>query len=280
MNEGATPLAPLAGIGWSLTGYLVLQLALNLINVRYVRSAEPRRRPLALIICAFWSGVANALFFIAAAVVLRILGLVDNSAPAPGLAGRALLGLLIGPLLWYWLVLARGLGRRLFGVGELISADEAILRAPPSLNYVSWGVINLALVQPLGRELFVRGVFLATVQRVLAAQIDSGAIWSGPAMWGSEWTSAANVPHAGPGWVLAIALMLIVDILLRINIVWLPATLAYGLSMAALFFITGDATAGLCAASVAGLIQALVLLRRTLQKYRQHEEEREQELAG
>ncbi|MCC7477490.1 hypothetical protein IT575_03435 [bacterium] len=270
MSETGPPLAPLAGIGWALTGYLVLQLLLNIINVRYVRGAEARRRPLALIICAFWSGVANALYFVGAAVLLRVLGLVDNTPPAPGLPGRMLLGLVLGPVLWYWLVLARGLGRRLFGVGELVAADEAILRAPPSLSYVSWGLINLSLIQPLGRELFVRGVFLATLQRVLAAQVDSGALLSGPALWGMQ--------SLGPGWVLAILLMLVVDVLLRVNIVWLPATLAYGLGMAALFYFTGDATAGLTAASVAGFIQGVTLLRLTLRKYKQMEEQREQEL--
>lgn len=248
---------PLAGIGWALVLYLLLQLLLNLINVRVVLRHPKPARPLALVRCAFWSGVTNALFFLAAAVGLRLLGLIPSFAPEPGLWMRALLGLLLGPLLWYWLVMARGLGRRMFGSGELISADEAILRAPPSLSYVTWGVINLALIQPLGRELFVRGVFLSTVQRTLDAQ-----------------------GYGAHGWPLSIALMLVVDVLLRINIVWLFATIAYGLAMAALFYLTHDATCGITCSMCAGLIQGLVLLRVTMQKYREQEAAREKALLG
>jgi hypothetical protein len=242
---------PLAAVLSALGAYLLLQVVLNYLNLRAVLRVPRERRPLALVVAAFWSGIANAAYFAVAAIVLRVQGYVAAPFVSPesgGLWAHLGLGLVLGPLLWYWTTLARGAGRRLFGAGEIAGAEEAILRSPPGMHYVVLGVLNLFLFQPLGRELFIRGVLLAVVQRELALR------------------------HSpSDGWPLAIALMLLVDVLLRLNVVWLFATLTHGLIMAALYYYTGDALAGLLASMIAGLIQAVVQLRLTIMKFKQRE---------
>jgi Co/Zn/Cd efflux system component len=225
MPRGAVPLTPLL---WVLAAYLALQLLLNLVlNLLLARGARTPQRALQ---GTFWAAVINALFFIAAAALLHYFGCVPERPPHHNYGLLALLGLPLGPLLWYVTTWGRKLGLGLFGRGELIAAEDAVLRVPPAPRYLGWGVANLALLQPLGRELFLRGAFLASVQPAL-------------------------------GWGAAIAATLIVELLLRLNIVWLFQTLIYALSMCALFWLTHSALTGLVAAGVSGLIQAAVLIK-------------------
>jgi hypothetical protein len=72
----------------------------------------------------------------------------------------------------------------------------------------------------------------------------------------------AVVRHMGWGW--GIAATLIVEMLLRLNIAWVFQTLLYALVMCALYYLTGAALCGLTAAMTVGVIQAAVLLRRSL----------------
>lgn len=225
MPDGTAPLTPML---LALGAYLALQVLLNLVLMLYL--ARGRRTPQFILAGTFWAGLVNALFFITAAVLLHIWGHAPNYAPHQNYGLLALLGLPLGPAVWYVTTLGRKLGLALFGKGELIAAEDAVLRAPPAEHFIGWGVINLWLLQPCGRELFLRGSFFPAVIENF-------------------------------GWVWAVAATLVIELLLRLNIVWVFQTLAYALCMCALYLATHSALTGLVAASVAGLIQAVVLLR-------------------
>jgi hypothetical protein len=225
MPGSAIPLTPML---IALGAYLALQLLQNLILMLYLSRAK--RTAKHMLAGTFWAGVVNALYFITAAVVLHITGYAPNYPPHDNYWLLAGLGLVLGPLLWYVCTLGRKLGLALFGKSELIAAEDAVLRAPPEVRYIGWGIINLWLLQPLGRELFLRGAFFPAVLTAF-------------------------------GWPWAIAATLVVELLLRLNIVWLFQTLIYALFMCALYLLTHCALSGFVAASVAGLIQAVVLLR-------------------
>jgi hypothetical protein len=134
----------------------------------------------------------------------------------------------LGIVLWYVLVMARRLGIAVFGPSQLIAAEDAILNLIPHPRYLSWGLLNLAVIQPLGRELFMRGVFLPVV--------------------------ALNL-----GWGWAVGATLVIELWLRMNVVWLFANALYVLFMCGLFYLSGNALCGLVAASVAGLIHGIAL---------------------
>jgi hypothetical protein len=225
--------AETSALGYALVGYLVLQVALNTFNTWLVRRSSTR---LATILkAAFWSGVANALYFLTLAVVLRATHLVETREPPAGLWLHALLGVPVGVVLWFVLTIARKAGRELFGRGELALAEEAMLTAAPNPRYLSWSLINLITLQPLGRELFLRGLFLPVAVR-----------------------------HFGWGW--AIGATLLIELLLRLNVAWVFQTVVYSLSMVGLFYLTGSAMLGLTAAMTAGAIQGAVLLKQRVRR--------------
>jgi hypothetical protein len=219
---------PLVPMLIALAGYLVLQLVLNLLSALYLRGKEPEARN--VLKATFWAGVVNALYFTTAAVLLHILRAAPNRPPHHNYGLLALLGVPIGPVLWYATAWGRKIGLALFGRGELVAGEDAVLRVPPSDRYIGWGIVNLAVLQPLGRELFLRGAFLPTVALTF-------------------------------GWGWAVAATLIVELLLRMNIVWVFQTLIYALIMCGLFISTGTALTGLVAAGVSGAIQGLVLFK-------------------
>lgn len=221
--EHPYPLLPLLYV---LAGYLLLQILLNLLIALLLRRVG--RRAVHALLATFWSGVINALYFIVAAVLLHVWEAVPNRDPPPGVGWYALAGLPLGAGLWYLTTLARKLGRALFGRGELIAAEDAILRVPPHPRYLAWGVLNLTLIQPAGRELFLRGAFLPAVVLTF-------------------------------GWGGAVAATLVVELLLRLNVVWALQTLTYALVMCGLFYMTGGALTGLVAAAVSGLIHGMML---------------------
>ena len=226
LSQQELPLEPLA---YTLLGYFVLQILLNfLVAALRRRSKQPQ---LVLLLGAFWSGFVGALYFVVAAVLLHIFELAPNTdTPPAGMLWWGLAGLPLGVLLWYVQAMARRLGLMIFGLSQLVAAEDAILRIPPRPSYLSWGLINLALIQPLGRELFMRGVFLPVV--------------------------ALNL-----GWAWAVGTSLVIELLLRLNVVWLFATVVYVLLMCTLFYLSGNALCGLVAAAVAGLIHGLALIQ-------------------
>ena len=213
----------------ALAGYLVLQVLINL-----VLSAVLRRRgmkPGELLVSTFWASVANAVYFLVAAILLHINGYAPNrDEPRSDYLLLALLGIPLGPLLWYLAVMGRKLGNALFGRSGLVAAEDAILSVPPQPRYIGWGVINLAVIQPLGRETFFRGALLPTI-------------------------------GISFGWPMAITATLVIELLLRLNISWFFQVAVYVLCVSGLYIVTGTALTGLVAASVAGLLQAVVLLR-------------------
>jgi hypothetical protein len=222
----------------ALGGYLALQLLLNLILAWYL--ARRGRTASHMLAGTFWAGVINAVYFTTTAVLLHVWSLAPNYPPHHNYPLLALLGLPLGPLLWFIGTGGRKLGLALFGKGELIASEDAILRVPPAPRFIGWGIVNLAALQPLGRELFLRGAFFPSV-----------------------------IEHFG--WAWAIAATLVIELLLRLNVVWLFQTLAYALFMSALYLLTHSALTGLVAAAVAGLVQASVLLRLGAARLRMQE---------
>lgn len=224
------PLIPLLAF---LGGYFVLQIGLNLIAGLILCRAT--NRALTALRLTFTSTIINALYFITAAVLLHVYGWAPNNPPKANYGWLALIGLPLGLLLWYAAAWGRKLGLSLFGRSELIPAEDAALHiaarpgSPLNPRFIGWGVVNLVVLQPLGRELFLRGAFLPAV----AEQLD---------------------------WVWAVAATLLVELLLRLNVVWLFQTLAYSLVVCAAFILTGSALSGLIAAAVSGLIHALALV--------------------
>lgn len=225
MRDGAVPLTPLLA---ALGAYLALQVLLNLVLAWYL--SRRGRTASHMLAGTFWASVINAVYFTVAAVLLHVWSLAPNYPPHQDYPLLALLGLPLGPLLWYLTTLGRKLGLALFGKGELIASEDAVLRVPPAPRFIGWGILNLCALQPLGRELFMRGAFFPSV-----------------------------IEHFGWGW--AVAATLVIELLLRLNVVWLFQTLFYALAMCGLFLLTHSALTGLVAAAVAGLIQAVVLLR-------------------
>lgn len=221
--------------------YLLLQIGLNLLILRRLRGSENKART--AITGAFWASFVNSLYFFAAAVLLRTAGGVSTTAPPEDqtLLWHFALGLGLGLPLWLLLTWMRKFGQALYGRGEVVFAEEAILRHPPSPRYAGFGIANLALTAPLGREIFFRGLMLP----VLAQAV---------------------------GWAWAIAGIAVFEVLMRLNVSWLYQNLAYTLVMCGLFYLTGDATCGLGAAMVAGLAQALVLLRLAIRAQRERTE--------
>jgi len=211
---------------YALAGYLALQVMLNLGLGLWLNRRG--RRPVLMLQATFWSSVVNGLYFTVAAVLLHIYQLVPNRGLPPATGWWALGGLPLGVLLWYLTAQARRLGLALFGKGELIASEDAVLTFPPSPRYLGWGVANLTVIQPLGRELFMRGAFLPAVIATF-------------------------------GWGWALASLLVVELLLKLNVVWLLQTVLYTLFMCALFYFSGSALAGLIAAAVSGLLHAVAL---------------------
>jgi hypothetical protein len=229
------PPVPLAPYLYTLGAYLALQVLLNQI-LRLVIARQPNRAQ-AMLIGTFWAGVANAAFLVCAAAVLHYTGAAPNAGAIPeDFWLLALYGLPAGFAVWYVSVWARKLGLALFGRGELIASEDAILRLPPHPRYLTLGLVNLTLLQPLGRESFFRGALFPAVAAVLAH--DSG-------------------PSAS--WLWAIAIIVIFELLLRMNIVWVFQTVAYALMMCVLFILTGYALTGLVAAMVSGFLHGVAL---------------------
>ena len=240
--QSELPLSPLV---YTLAGYLVLQIVLNLINAAYVKRLQS---PVAFIKASFWSSVVNSVYFLAVAVVLHVLDLAPNTAgPPPNMLWWALAGLPLGVLLWWLIALGRRAGMLLFGASTLVASEDAVLRFPPGPQYLTWGMANLSLIAPLGRELFMRGVFLPVV-----------------------------VFNLGWGW--GIGATLVIEFLLRLNVVWAPATAVYGLFMCGLFYLSGNALCGLVAASVAGFIHGLAWLKIMVNKEKERLESKQVEL--
>jgi hypothetical protein len=209
-----------------LAGYFVLQIVLNLgVRAAAQRSAN---RALTALKGSFWASMVNALYFIVAAILLHVYNVAPNRGLGPYTLWWALGGVPLGVGLWYLSAKARGLGIRFFGTSNLVAGEDAILRFPPAPQYLTWGVANQALVQPLGRELFLRGAFLPIA-----------------------------IDHFGWGW--AVAATVLVELVPRLNVVWLPWTLLYSLSMCLLFYLSGGALCGLITASVCGLIHSVVI---------------------
>jgi hypothetical protein len=219
----------LTAVAWALVGYVGLQVALNLLSMYRVPRAANQSS--AVLINAFQANVLNALYFLGLAVALRLAGLIETREPPPNLWLHALLGVPLGIPLWYVLTYARKVGQALLGRGDLALAEEAIIRHAPTPRLRSWGLMNLIVIQPFGHELFMRGLLLPVVVR-----------------------------HLGWGW--GIGATLIVELLLRLNIVWVFQTAAYALAMVGLFYLSGSAMLGLTAAMMAGTLQAAVMLRR------------------
>lgn len=224
-------------LAYALLGYLVLQVLLNILGNYIVRRAA--NKAISVVKTAFWGNVLGAVYLISIAALLHILQLAPNTErpPASWLAW-GLGGLPAGIVLWYILAKARWLGIRVFGPSQLIAAEDAILQVLPDARYFGWGIINLAVLQPLGRELFMRGVLLPVV--------------------------AFNM-----GWGWAVGITLVIELLFRMNVVWVFVNTAYALSVCGLFYLSGNALCGLVAASIAGLIHAIALAYITLKAAQQ-----------
>ncbi len=220
--------AGMTGLLYALSGYLLLQVVLNLIIMRLLR--RPGRDPRRALSATFWSGVINACYFGGCGWLLLRSGTVPAAPKVWPLAQAIGLGVFCGLALWYIAVLARKLGLELFGRGRLIAAEDAILAVPPSRWYVAAGIGNLALVQPFGRELFFRGAMLPLLA-------------------------------SGFGWPMALTAVLVVELLLKLNVVWVFAVIANSLILGGLYFITGNVAACIGGAAIAGLIHALALNR-------------------
>lgn len=223
---------------WPLLAYLLLQIGMNLLILRRLGATPNKART--AITGAFWASFVNGLYFFAAAVLLRTAGGVSTQAPPDDttLLWHFLLGLGLGLPLWLLLTWTRKLGQALYGRGEVVFAEEAILRHPPSPRYAGFGIANLAITTPLGREVFFRGLMLP----VLANAV---------------------------GWAWAIAGIAVFEVLMRLNVSWLYQNLAYTLTLCGLFYLTGDAACGLGAAMLSGIVQALVLLRLAIRAQRE-----------
>lgn len=218
------PLVPLA---YALLGYFGLQLILSIAIRTWLKRAKAQ--PIAAVTTAFWAGIIGALYLVVISVLLHIWNLAPNTERPPAhMLWWGLGGVPLGVVLWYVLVMARRLGITAFGSSQLIAAEDAILNFIPHPRYLSWGLINLAVIQPLGRELFMRGVFLPVV--------------------------ALNM-----GWGWAVGTTLVIELWLRMNVVWLFANIFYVFMMCGLFYLSGNALCGLVAASVAGLIHGVAL---------------------
>lgn len=218
---------PLIPLVYAVAGYFLFQALLS-ITIRLLL----RRKLVSKIFMltgSFWAGVAGALYLVVVSAVLHIRGLAPNAVEQPvhqlwwGLAGLPL-----GVVLWYLQVTARRLGIAVFGPSQLIAAEDAILTLLPHPRYLGWGLVNLAAIQPLGRELFMRAVFL-------------------PA-------AALNF-----GWGWAVGAVLVIELWMRMNVVWLFANTVYVLAMCGLFYLSGSALCGLVAASAAGLLHGIAL---------------------
>lgn len=217
---------PLQALAYLLLGYFALQIVLNVI-VRAAAQRSPQRAQAALA-GSFWAGVVNSLYFVAASVWLHQAGIAPNRGPDKSTVWWALAGIPAGVALWYGSAKARGLGIRLFGSSNIVSGEDAILHFPPSPAYVNWGIANLTFIQPIGREVFLRGAFLPVA-----------------------------VGELGWGWGLAATLL--AELAPRLNVVWLPLTLLYSAAMCLLFYLSGSALCGLVAACVSGCIHSIVL---------------------
>lgn len=212
---------------YAVAGYFALQALLS-IAIRLVLRREGVSRVFALT-GSFWAGVAGALYLVVISVVLHIWNLAPNAVrQPPHQLWWGLGGLPLGVLLWYFQVAARRLGIAVFGPSQLIAAEDAILNLLPHPRYLGWGLVNLAVIQPLGRELFMRAVFLPTV--------------------------ALN-----SGWGWAVGATLVIELWMRMNVVWLFANTVYVLAMCGLFYLSGSALCGVVAAAVAGLLHGIAL---------------------
>ncbi len=232
MGESSQPSLSLVPLAWTLLGYLALQVLLNVINGIRIRRAV--HKMLAALTGSFWGGVIGALYLVVLSALLHIWRLAPNTPQPPAnMLWQGLCGLPLGAALWYLVVMARKLGIAVFGPSQLLAAEDVILRTLPAPRYLGWGVINLAVIQPLGRELFMRGVLLPLVAM--------------------SW-----------GWGPAVVATLVIEFLLRLNVVWVFATGLYALAMCGLFYLTGNALCGLVAASVAGLIHGVALAYTSL----------------
>src|SRR4051812_47648663 len=155
----------LTALAWALLGYVALQIGLNLLSMYRVQRAG--NRPLHTLVNAFQANVLNALYFLAIAVAFHLGGIANTDEPPPHLWLHALLGIPLGVPLWFGLTYARKVGQALLGRGDLVLAEEAIIRLPPTPRYQSWGVMNLIVIQPLAHELFMRGLLLTAVVRYM-----------------------------------------------------------------------------------------------------------------
>jgi hypothetical protein len=222
-----------------LVAYLVLQLLMKAGISFQLRRVPASRRAISMVVMSFWGSFINGVYFIGAAIVLHLLDLAPNvHEHPPHLLLWGLAGIPLGLVLWFLLALGRRLGISIFGHGQFIAAEDAILRVVPHARYIAWGVINLALVQPLGRELFMRGVLLPVV-----------------------------VLEAGWGW--AVLATVGIELLLRLNIVWVFATLIYTFIMVGLYALSGNALCGLVAAIIAGLMHSVGLISLAANRARQ-----------
>lgn len=231
---------PAAVFALPLLVYLLLQIGMNLLILRRLHASENKART--AITGAFWASFANGLYFLAAAVLLRSAGGVESGPPTPErtLLWQFLLGLALGFPLWLLLTWTRKFGQALYGRGDVVFAEEAILRHPPSPRYAGLGIANLAITAPLGRELFFRGLMLP----VLAESV---------------------------GWAWAVTGIAVFELLMRLNVAWLYQNLSYTLLMCGLFYLSGNAACGLGAAMLSGLLQALVLLKLAMRAQRERE---------
>jgi hypothetical protein len=212
---------------YAIAGYFVVQAVMSLM----IRLALRRRgtRAILAVTGAFWASVVGALYLVVISAVLHIWNLAPNATrPPANMLWWGLAGVPLGVVLWYLLVAARRFGIAVFGVSQLVAAEDAILNLLPHPRYLGWGLINLAVLQPLGRELFMRAVFLPSV--------------------------ALNL-----GWGWAVGSTLVIELWMRMNVVWLFANLLYVLAMCGLFYLSGNALCGLVAASVAGLLHGIAL---------------------
>lgn len=212
---------------YALSGYLLLQVALNLVLIRVLRArgSDPRDA----LAATFWSGVFNACYLGVAGVFL-LTSVTPPRENAWPLYYGVPAGLFAGVVLWYILVLARKLGIEIFGKGRLIAAEDAILAVPPRPWYVGAGLANLALLQPFGRELFFRAAMLPLLA-------------------------------AGYGWPMAFGAVLLVELLLKLNVVWVFAVTANSLILGGLYYLTGSVACCITTAAVAGLVHGLALNR-------------------
>ncbi len=214
---------------------MALQVLLNVI-LRQAIARQPKRA-IAMLKGTFWAGWINGCYFIAAAVVLNIIDAAPAAADIPGNFWLlALFGLPAGVGLWYLTVQARKLGMAIFGGGEIIAGEDVILRFPPHPRYITLGLVNLVLIQPFGREAFFRAALFPTVAAVVARNATPVA-----------------------GWLWAILILIVLELMLRLNIVWVFQTLAYTITLCVLYLLTGSALTGLIAAMTSGLLHGFML---------------------